>query len=252
YMRKSFDAVCLCMGAGRPRPLEVPGAELDGVSMAMDFLTQQNRRVAGDPRDELGTPVLNAAGKHVVVLGGGDTGSDCVGTAIRQGALSVTQLEILPQPPEDSNPETPWPNWPKIMRTSSSQQEGCRRRWSVMTKSLSGSGGHLTELHACEVDWVRGDRGWAPKERHGTDFRIQADMVLLAMGFLHVDHAGLINPMGLELDGRGNVAARDYMTSIEGVFAAGDTIRGASLVVHAINEGRQAAATIDRWLRTMA
>jgi NADPH-dependent glutamate synthase beta subunit-like oxidoreductase len=249
YLQKSFDAICLAMGAGRPRLLGVPGAELDGLHLAMDFLTQQNRRGAGDPPELLGEPVLSASGKNVVVIGGGDTGSDCVGTAIRQGALSVAQLEILPQPPEGSNPETPWPGWPNIMRSSSSQQEGCQRRWSVLTKSLSGASGHLTELHACEVDWVRTDDRWQMQERPDTDFTLPADMILLAMGFLHVEHSGLVNPMGLALDASGNIAVEDYMTSVEGIFAAGDAVRGASLVVHAINSGRQMAAAVDRWLK---
>jgi len=249
YLQKSFDAICLAMGAGRPRLLDVPGADLEGIFLAMDFLSRQNRRVAGDGEEYLGQPIFSARGKHVVVLGGGDTGSDCVGTAIRQGALSVTQLEILPQPPEDTNPETPWPEWPKIMRTSSSQEEGCQRQWSVLTKALSGQGGHLTQLHGCEVDWVRGERGWETRERSGTDFTLPADMILLAMGFLHVEHSGLPSAMGLALDERGNIAQRDQMTSVEGVFAAGDAVRGASLVVHAIHSGRQSAAAIDRWLR---
>jgi glutamate synthase (NADPH) small chain len=249
YLRKSFDAICLCMGAGRPRPLDVPGANLKGVYPALDFLTQQNRRIAGDSKESLGPPI-SAAGKHVVVIGGGDTGSDCVGTSIRQGALSVTQVEILPQPPVGVNSETPWPMWPKIMRTSSSQQEGCKRRWSVLTKSLAGQGGHLTELHGCEVEWVHGEHGWQPEAQPGTDFTLSTDLALLAMGYLHVEHSGLVNPMGLELDARGNIAVCDHMTSVEGVFAAGDAVRGASLVVHAIQAGRQAAATIDRWLRS--
>ncbi|MCX7429265.1 MAG: glutamate synthase subunit beta, partial [Planctomycetia bacterium] len=253
YLRKTFDAILLAMGAGEPRPLRVPGAELGGVHFAMDFLTQQNRRLGGDGRlggddGQLGGPAIHASGKHVVVVGGGDTGSDCVGTSIRQGAVSVTQLEILPKPPEGRNPETPWPQWPQIMRTSSSQAEGCQRRWSVLTKALSGQCGHVTELAGCEVDWTRGENGWEMKERPGSDFTIQADLVLLAMGFMHVVHSGLINPIGLRLDGRGNLAVRDYMTSVEGMFAAGDTVRGASLVVHAINSGREAATAIDAWL----
>ena len=250
YLQKTFDAILLAMGAGEPRPLRVPGAELGGVHFAMDFLTQQNRRLEGDANGSLGSPIINAGGKHVVVVGGGDTGSDCVGTSIRQGAVSVTQLEILPKPPEGRNPETPWPLWPQIMRTSSSQAEGCQRRWSILTKALSGQSGHVNELHGCEVDWTRGENGWEMKERPGTDFTIHADLVLVAMGFLHVVHAGLVNPVGLELDGRGNVAVQNYKTSVEGIFAAGDTVRGASLVVHAINSGREAAAAIDEWLRT--
>jgi len=246
---KSFDAVVLAMGAGRPRALKVPGAELDGVHFAMDFLTQQNRRVAGDPVPNNGDKTILAAEKHVVVIGGGDTGSDCVGTSIRQGALSVTQLEILPQPPEGSNPTTPWPHWPVIMRTSSSQEEGCQRRWSALTRELTGAGGQVRQLHGCEVDWTEGPNGYEMKERPGSDFTIPAELVLLSMGFLHVVPDGLIAELGLKLDGRGNVVVDNWMTSRESVFAAGDTVKGASLVVHAINQGRLAASAADKWLR---
>ena len=251
YLRRMFDAVCLTMGAGQPRPLTVPGGDLPGVHFAMDFLTQQNRRVAGDPVPTTGPDAIYAKDKHVVVIGGGDTGSDCVGTAIRQGALSVRQFEILPKPPEGKrNPETPWPFWPKIMRTSSSHEEGCERRWSVLTKALSaGPNLSVAELHACEIDWVRGPRGWEMKERPGTDFTVKADLVLLAMGFLHVVHEGIIEQLGLKLDARGNIVVRNWMAHEEGIFAAGDARRGASLVVHAIQEGRRAAAAIDKWLK---
>jgi glutamate synthase (NADPH/NADH) small chain len=235
------------MGAGKPRPLGVPGAELDGVHFAMEFLSQQNRRVAGDSLG--GDPPITARRKHVIVIGGGDTGSDCVGTSIRQGALSVTQMEILPRPPEDSNPETPWPLWPKIMRTSSSQEEGCQRYWSALTKALTGTDGRVTHIHGCEVDWVEGSKGWQMKERAGTDFTLPAELVLIAMGFVHVVHDGLVHELGVKLDGRGNVAVNGWMTSVPGIFAAGDTVRGASLVVHAINHGRLAAETVDKWLK---
>jgi len=284
YLRRLFAAVLLCMGAGQPRALNVPGAELAGVHFAMDFLTQQNRRVAGDGCAPLSRsaelaasprgrgaggegvaqseheiviarslsgnrPTIHAQDKHVIVVGGGDTGSDCVGTAIRQGARSVSQLEILPQPPEDKNPETPWPFWPKIMRTSSSQEEGCARRWSTLTQELSGSQGRVTHLHACEIEWVTGPKGWEMREMPGTDVTLPADLVLIAMGFVHVVHAGLIEQLGLKLDGRGNAVVDRWMTSQPGVFAAGDTVHGASLVVHAIYQGRQAAAAVDQWLR---
>ncbi|MGD0899809.1 MAG: glutamate synthase subunit beta [Thermoguttaceae bacterium] len=247
--RRRFHAICLCMGAGRPRTLEVPGADLSGVHFAMDFLTQQNRRTAGDAPRNGNLPGITAKRKHVIVVGGGDTGSDCVGTSIRQGALSVTQLEILPQPPEGSNPETPWPTWPKIMRTSSSQEEGCQRRWSALTKELRGAGGIVRELHGCQVQWVAGPKGWQMQEVPGTDFILPADLVLVAMGFLHVVPTGLIEELGLRLDNRGNVMVERWMTSQQGVFAAGDTVRGASLVVHAINQGRLMAAAVDKWLR---
>ena len=250
YLRRTFHAICLCMGAGQPRPLEVPGGDLGGIHFAMDFLSQQNRRVAGDPSASCEEGAILAKDKHVVVIGGGDTGSDCVGTSIRQRAASVRQLEILPQPPARSNPETPWPQWPKIMRTSSSQEEGCQRQWSVLTKEFSGSDGRVTQLLACEIDWVRGPAGWEMMERPGTDFTLKADLILLAMGFMHVTHHGAVKDLEVELDGRGNVRAGHWMTSEDGVFAAGDARRGASLVVHAIHEGRQAASAIDHWLKT--
>jgi glutamate synthase (NADPH) small chain len=267
-LRKRFDAVVLCMGAGKARPLNVPGADLGGVHLAMDFLPQQNRRVAGDAEKGSGvfirnspegdshirlpTPFLSAKGKHVIVIGGGDTGSDCVGTSIRQGALSVRQLEILPRPPDGSNPETPWPNWPKIMRTSSSQEEGCQRHWSALTKALTGDGGQVTHLHGCEIEWLSGPKGWEMKERPGTDFTYPADLVLIAMGFVHVVHEGLVNELGLQLDRHGNVTVDHWMTTVPGIFAAGDTVRGASLVVHAINHGRLAAEAVDKRLKTGA
>jgi glutamate synthase (NADPH/NADH) small chain len=233
-LRSQFDAVCLCMGAGHARPLNVPGAELRGVHLAMEFLTQQNRRGAGDDQPACGGPVITAKGKHVIVVGGGDTGSDCVGTSIRQGAISVTQLEILPKPPDDNNDETPWPIWPKIMRTSSSQEEGCERRWSVLTKELRGDDGQVRELYGVEINWLPGPSGWDWKEIPGTEFILPADLVLIAMGFLHK---------------KGNVVVDTWMTTVPGVFASGDTVRGASLVVHAINQGRIMAAAVDKWLR---
>jgi glutamate synthase (NADPH) small chain len=250
YLRRGFDAVCLCMGAGHPRPLRVPGIDLDGVHFAMNFLSQQNRRVAGDEINGP-APIINAQGKHVIVIGGGDTGSDCVGTSIRQGAASVTQIEILPKPPEGSNPETPWPDWPKIMRTSSSQEEGCQRRWSALTKDLSGEDGRVRWLRGCEVEWVQCGKPGAfeMREIEGTEFSYPAELVLIAMGFVHVAHAGLVEELGLTLDNRGNVVVDGWMTSVPGVFASGDTVRGASLVVHAINQGRLMAAAVDRWLR---
>ena len=271
-LRSQFDAICLCMGAGQARPLNVTGSDLRGVHLAMDFLSQQNRRVADPdpeyrvphqvPRDQpAGSdrvngsgPALTAKGKHVIVVGGGDTGSDCVGTSIRQGALSVTQLEILPKPPDGSrNDETPWPQWPKIMRTSSSQEEGCQRRWSVLTKELRGrdhpEGTRVRELFGIEVNWLPGAKGWEMQEIAGTEFVLPADLVLIAMGFLHVVRAGLVEELGVKIDNRGNVAVENWMSSVPGVFAAGDTVRGASLVVHAINQGRIMAAAVDKWLR---
>lgn len=245
HLRRRFHAIVLCMGAGQPRDLRIPGADLPGVHFAMDYLPQQNRRVSGDI---VATGDILANDKHVVVIGGGDTGSDCVGTAIRQRAASVTQLEILPRPPEGYNPESPWPFWPKIMRTSSSQEEGCERRWSTLTKAIVGNEGRAAQLEACEVEWVNGVKGWEMKPVPGSDFTLSADLVLIAMGFVHVVHSGLVTDLGVQLDGRGNVVVNDWMSSVPGVFAAGDTVRGASLVVHAINQGRLCAAACHKWL----
>jgi glutamate synthase (NADPH/NADH) small chain len=251
-LRRRFDAVCLTMGAGKPRTLDLPGSESPNVCLALDFLTQQNRRVAGDPMSSCGPQAIDATDRHVIVIGGGDTGSDCVGTSIRQGARSVSQFEILPRPPETFNPETPWPIWPRILRTSSSQEEGCSRRWSVLTKELQTTGGTVHTLCGCEVEWVKGPRGWEMKEVAGSEFRVQADLVLLAMGFTHVIHEGLVEQLGVKLDKRGNISVHRYMTSQPGIFAAGDAMAGASLVVHAINHGRQAAAAVDKWLHEQA
>jgi glutamate synthase (NADPH/NADH) small chain len=247
YLRRNFDAILLAMGAAEPRGLGVQGAGLDNVHFAMDFLVQQNRLVAGDPlppRSER----ISAQDKNVVVIGGGDTGSDCVGTSLRQGARQVHQLEILPKPPDGKNPATPWPMWPQILRTSSSHEEGCQRRWGVLTKKLSGKSVRASELHGAEVEWVGGQGGWEMKEVPGTEFTIPVDLVLLATGFLHVVHTGLIESLELGLDVKGNVAVDDYLTSEEGIFAAGDTTVGASLVVTAIDAGREAARRIDAYL----
>ncbi len=247
YLRKRFDAVCLTMGAGQPRDLSVPGRGFDNVLFAMEYLTTQNKICNRESLE--GCNLVSARDKSVIVIGGGDTGSDCVGTARRQGARQIHQLEILPKPPDERPCDTPWPTWPRIMRTSSSQEEGCERRWSVMTKRLTGADVHVSQLHGCEVEWVQGRRGWEPREVPGTDFTLHADLVLLAMGFVHVTHAGLIENLGLELDERGNVLVNNHQTSEPWVFAAGDTVRGASLVVHAIRNGQDAAAALDRWLR---
>jgi glutamate synthase (NADPH/NADH) small chain len=204
--------------------------------------------VAGDLENTFPLPPINARDKHVVVIGGGDTGSDCVGTSIRQGAKSVHQLEIMPKPPEGYNETTPWPAWPIILRTSSSHLEGCERRWSTSTKELRGENGHVKELVACEVEWEKTDKGWKMQEKPGTDFTLSADLVILAMGFLHVDPTGLVEEFQLDLDPRGNIVTQDQTTSAPGVFAAGDAQRGASLVVHAINDGRKAAEAIHRYV----
>ena len=245
----SFDAVVLAGGSEHPRDLPVPGRELDGVHFAMDFLTQQNRRNAGNRIPE--SRAIFARDKHVVVIGGGDTGSDCIGTSIRQGAKSITQLEILPKPPEKEDKGRTWPEWPNKLRTSSSQEEGCTRNWSVATKRLADEGGRVTALHGIRVEWNKDDHGqWKMEEVEGSEFQIKADLVLLAMGFVHPVHEGLLQDLGVELDGRGNVAAdtERYQTSLPKVFAAGDMRRGQSLVVWAIREGRQCARAVDEYL----
>jgi glutamate synthase (NADPH/NADH) small chain len=239
---REFDAVALTGGAEHPRDLPVPGRELEGVHFAMEFLPQQNRVVAGDA---VSAQIL-ATGKHVVVIGGGDTGSDCVGTSNRQGALSITQFELLPQPPEHENKPLTWPNWPIKLRTSSSHEEGCNRDWAIATKRLEGRDGKVEKLIAIRVEWKDGKM----QEMPGTEFEIKADLVLLAMGFLGPVAAGMVEQLGVEKDPRGNVKATvaDYRTSVDKVFAAGDMRRGQSLVVWAIREGRQCASSIDEYL----
>jgi len=248
YLERQFDAVLLAMGAMEPRDLTVPGRELDNVMYAMDFLGRQNRRISGEIVPDLDFDL--AQDKHVVVVGGGDTGSDCVGTSRRQGAKSITQIEILPKPSVDIPSDTPWPMWPRIMRTSTSHAEGCDRRWSVMTKTLVGENGTVKTLQGLEVEWKQGEKGWQLTEKAGSQFELKADLVLLAMGFVHVIHKGLLENLGLQLDERGNVLVNNYQTSQPWVFAAGDTIRGASLVVHAIRSGQEAAVAVDKWLRS--
>ncbi|MCY2928226.1 MAG: FAD-dependent oxidoreductase, partial [Planctomycetota bacterium] len=249
YLRQRFDAVCLCLGAGQPRDLATPGRNLENVYFALEYLVQQNRVNAGE--DIVGSRRIDAAGKVVVVIGGGDTGSDCVGTAIRQGAKQVHQFEILPRPPERTDPVNPWPAWPKILRTSTSQEEGCTRRWCILTKKFSGAGDRVAALHGCEVAWERAGTQWKMKETPGTEFEMPVDLVLLAMGFVHVVHGGLVETLALKLDPAGNlVVDADYQTSEPGVFAAGDAASGASLIVRAINAGREMAAGVDRWLTT--
>jgi glutamate synthase (NADPH/NADH) small chain len=238
---KKFDAVLLTGGSEKPRDLPVPGRDLDGIEFAMDFLPQQNRRVGGEPVGNV--KEILAGGKHVVVIGGGDTGSDCIGTSFRQGALSVTQIEIMPAPPERENKPLVWPNWPMKMRTSSSQAEGAARDFAVNTVSFEGENGRVTALNC-----VRVDDKFQPVP--GTEFQLKADLVLLAMGFVHPVHEGLLQQLGVALDGRGNVNADTirYQTSVAKVFAAGDMRRGQSLVVWAIREGRQAARAVDLYL----
>jgi glutamate synthase (NADPH/NADH) small chain len=248
-LREQFDAVCLAGGAQQARDLPVPGRELAGVHLAMEYLTQQNRETEGDPLDP--AQRIHAAGKRVVVIGGGDTGSDCVGTAHRQGAVEVVQLELLPQPPEHRAEETPWPFWPMMLRTSHAHEEGAAREWSIMTRSLSGENGQVRRLHTVRVEPQTGPDG-RPRfqEIPGTEAEIETDLVILAMGFVSPVRQGLLEAAGVQLDGRGNVTAdRQLQTSEPGVFVAGDMHRGASLIVWAIREGRDAAAAIDRYLR---
>ncbi|MEK7436586.1 MAG: glutamate synthase subunit beta [Pseudomonadota bacterium] len=242
---REFDAVVVSGGAERPRDLPVPGRELNGVHFAMEFLPQQNKVVAGDKV----SGQIMATGKHVVVIGGGDTGSDCVGTSNRQGAASVTQFELLPQPPEQENKPLVWPDWPIKLRTSSSHEEGCERDWSVATKRLEGVNGEVKKLVAARVEWKDGKMAEVP----GSEFELKADLVLLAMGFLGPTQNGLIEELALDQDTRSNVramtdGARCYQTSNPKVFAAGDMRRGQSLVVWAIREGRQCARAVDEYL----
>jgi len=244
-----FDAVVLSGGATKPRDLPVPGRELDGVHFAMEFLTQQNKRIAGDP--EPARPIL-ATGKNVVIIGGGDTGADCLGTSHRQGAKQVYQFELLPQPPNERAPQTPWPLWPMMLRTESSHEEGGLRRWSVATKAFSGDNGRVKKLHGVQVELgapAAPGRPPAIKEIPGSEFELEVDLVLLAMGFVHPEHAPLLDSLGVQLDPRGNVAIdKNYMSSVPKVFAAGDVQRGQSLVVWAIAGGRKAAHHVDKHL----
>jgi glutamate synthase (NADPH) small chain len=243
-LKKDFDAVLLTGGAELPRDLPVPGRELKGVHFAMEFLAQQNKIDAGDKLPEQ----ILATGKHVVVIGGGDTGSDCVGTSIRQGAASVTQFEVMPQPPAKENKHLVWPNWPLKMRTSSSQEEGCERDWSVLTKRFEAKNGKVEKLIACRVEFKDGKM----TELRNSEFEVKADLVFLAMGFVSPVQ-NVLQAFGVDKDARNNAGANtegegSYRTSVQKVFAAGDMRRGQSLVVWAIREGRQAARSVDEYL----
>lgn len=244
-----FDVVVLAGGSEKPRDLPIEGRDdLSGIHFAMELLTRNTKRVLGDeiPEEEF----ISAEGKHVVVIGGGDTGSDCIGTSNRHGAISVTQLEIMPAPPENPDKLMTWPDWPMKMRTSSSQEEGCERDFSVTTKRFVGEGGHITAIECARVEWKQENGQWKMNEIAGSEFTLKADLVLLAMGFVHPVHEGMIEELGVDKDGRGNVAADDqnYSTSLDKVFAAGDMRRGQSLVVWAIREGRQVARAVDEYL----
>jgi glutamate synthase (NADPH/NADH) small chain len=252
-LQAEYDALVLTGGSEKPRDLDVPGRSLDGIHFAMDFLRANSKRVQGVyvPDEDF----ISAQGKHVVVIGGGDTGSDCIGTSNRHGAESVTQIELLPEPPAKENKALTWPDWPNKKRTSSSQEEGCERMWSVATKEFLGDGqGHVRALRCVRLDWAKDAAGrWQQSEVPGSEFELKADLVALAMGFVHPVHQGLLQELGVELDPRGNVkgateGANAYHTSLAGVFAAGDMRRGQSLVVWAIREGRQCARAVDQYL----
>jgi len=250
-LSSEFDAVALTGGSEKPRDLPIPGRELGGIHFAMEILTRNTKRVLGDtiPDDDW----ISAEGKHVVVIGGGDTGSDCIGTSNRHGAESVTQLEILPKPPEVPDKLTTWPNWPMKMRTSTSQEEGCDRDFSVATKRFVEEEGRVSAIECVRVEWRQEDGQWKMQEIEGSEFTLKADLVLLAMGFLHPVHEGMLEELGVEFDPRGNVKGATegpdaYKTSLDKVFSAGDMRRGQSLVVWAIREGRQCARAVDEYL----
>lgn len=247
-LTQDFDAVILAGGSEKSRDLSVPGRELQGIHPAMDFLPQQNKRNAGDILSDEGT--ILATGKHVIVIGGGDTGSDCIGTSRRQGATSVTQLEILPKPPEREDKALTWPNWPNRLRTSSSHEEGCERLWEIDTLSFEGEEGVIRKINCIKVEWKQQEGRWIMNRIPGSEFSLEADVVFLAMGFVHPVHEGMIEELGVALDERNNVKAdqENYRTSVEKVFTAGDMRRGQSLVVWAIREGRQCARAVDTYL----
>jgi glutamate synthase (NADPH) small chain len=242
-LRRDYDAVLLAIGAEQPRELPVPGRDLKGIHLAMDYLTQQNKRVAGDivPGEE-----ISAKGKRVVIIGGGDTGSDCLGTAHRQGCVEVHQFELLPEPPLTRAESTPWPLWPMQLRTSHAHEEGCDREWSISTTKFSGQDGQVTKLHATRVKFEHSKVIPVP----GSEVEMDADLVLLAMGFVGPVKSGLLDSLELQYDHRGNVTVDEhFMTNVDGVFATGDTKRGASLIVWAIAEGRKAAAGVHHYLQ---
>ena len=246
---KDFDAVCLTAGSRVPRDINIEGRTLKGIHFAMDYLTQSNKLVAGEKIDP--AVLINAKGKKVVVIGGGDTGSDCLGTAHRQGTACVIQIELLPQPPACRTPDFPWPKYPMLLKTSSSHEEGGQRQWQVLTKKFSGENGILSKLHCVKIEFSNAGTKTCPvmREVPGSEFEIEADLVILAMGFVYPERAGLIENLGVILDPKGNVKTdSSYMTSRKGVFAAGDMRRGQSLIVWAISEGRRAAHHIDKYL----
>ena len=251
-LKEEFDAIVLCGGSTIPRDLPIKGRELNGVHFAMEFLSRQNKKVSGEWTEEEAkeTGDISAAGKNVVVIGGGDTGSDCVGTSNRHGAASITQIELLSKPPEDRRPDNPWPEWPMTLRTSSSHEEGCDRQWSILTKEFIGDeDGNLKALKLVNIEWTKEEDGrFKFEEVEDSEQVIPCELALLAVGFLHPQFVGMLEELGVELDRRGNVQATNYQTSVDKVFTAGDMRRGQSLVVWAISEGREAAREVDIFL----
>ena len=246
YIKNRYDAVLITVGAGAPRNLPVEGRELKGVHYAMEFLSQSAKRSFNE---DVAEEQISAKGKTVLVIGGGDTGSDCVGTSIRQGAKKVYQYEIMPKPMEWDKPYNPvWPEWPRILRVSSSHKEGCEQDWLVDTNSFEGKDGRVSKANMQKVEWENVDGRFNMKPVEGSEFSLDVDLVLLAMGFVHLEHGPIVKDLDLEIDGRGNVVTDNYQTSCEGVFTAGDAMTGASLVVRAINHGRQAAEAVDDFL----
>ena len=247
-LEKEYDAICLAIGAMKPRDLPIEGHDLKGIHFAMDFLKQQNKVVRGDEFSK--EERITAKGKNVVVIGGGDTGSDCVGTSVRQKAKSVLQIELLPKPPEEREQHNPWPYWPNTLRTSSSHLEGCKRRWSLSTKQFKGENGSVSQLEIVQIEWTKDAQGrFQMKEIPGTEESIHADLVLLAMGFVHPIHEGLVTELGLELDARGNIKTNlQGQTSNSKVFCCGDATTGASLIVRALDSGRKTAHSIHKQL----
>jgi NAD(P)H-dependent glutamate synthase small subunit len=244
YLQRSFDAILLAAGARVPRDLKAPGRELEGIHYAMDLLIQQNR-INTNEASALEKRV-SAAGRNVVVIGGGDTGADCIGTCRRQGARKITQIELLPEPPADRLPDNPWPTWPRILRESSSHQEGCTRLWSIGTKEFLGEKGHVEKVHCVKLEWFEKEGRQTFREIEGSDFEINAQLVLLAMGFVHVEHGPLVKELGLETDARGNIVSDENgATPVKGVYVAGDAASGASLVVRAMDSGLKAARAVD-------
>jgi glutamate synthase (NADPH/NADH) small chain len=248
YLKEEFEVICLAIGSSVPRDLNIEGRDLSGIYFAMDYLTQMNRRVAGE---KIPAPnLIDAKGKKVVVIGAGDTGADCVGLAHRQGARSVVQIEVLPKPAECRTQDFPWPKYPVILKTSTSHQEGCAREWSVLTKKFIQENGRVKKLSCTRVNLKKDSRGcFNMQEIPGSEFQIEADLVVLALGFLHPQKQGLIEQLRLELDERGNVKTdKNFMTSVKNIFSCGDMHRGQSLIVWAIAEGRRAAYHIDKYL----